>query len=587
MDVELKTAAGSVKAHKVVLAAGSEYFKTLFTGPFKEQSECVIDLSCTFDNVHGLREIINYLYGDDINIEEEKLSSVLHAASILLIPEVTIVCGHYMLNNITLENCLTFWLLSDTYSLVELAESFSRFAKIRFSDAYMKWSDTLSIPFRTMEKLFKCDFAKLAKADDLCWFLDKYFSHNKSSVEEKETLLHVSGLKEKRKSENHENSDTVIGINTSEALLVNIDGGESHLIYVSSCDSWFKFPNNYIQGKKNIYEMCLGPERNFCLIRDDISGPHVKLIETSSGNICDLQENFPSRVEKELLAENNQVTRTNDYFFALNHELFCVVESHITLDLPNSEDTIEFVEIYIFVYEFEKFSWKFMENIFSTESVMEKYYCNIKTENNVAYICVQNDNEINLCRLKTIENKHTVEKLASHKSNLTYFGDFPEIYFLIHPTTDTVGFGIKCNNKELHICYYEKYSNTWKDINADNDWLELIEDDSERYDCTSLHFMESSQESPNLQYYEGHYEGYCSRFFIGQIGAKLKELAPIPLVSCETVEESPMCTFSISSDLLHILEPASCLDQLDKLLLEGCWSAYEIKEELQNRFTEI
>ena len=120
MDMELKTATGSVKAHKVLLAAESEYFRTLFTGPFKEQSENVIDLSGTFDSVDGLQETINYLYGIDIHITEEKLRPLLHAASILQIPELTIACGYYMVEKVTLQNCLIFWMLCNTYSLAEL-----------------------------------------------------------------------------------------------------------------------------------------------------------------------------------------------------------------------------------------------------------------------------------------------------------------------------------------------------------------------------------------------------------------------------------------------------------------------------------
>ena len=69
-------------------------------------SENVIDLSGTFDSVDGLQATINYLYGIDIHITEEKLPPLLPAGSILQIPELTIACGYYMVEKVTLQNCL-------------------------------------------------------------------------------------------------------------------------------------------------------------------------------------------------------------------------------------------------------------------------------------------------------------------------------------------------------------------------------------------------------------------------------------------------------------------------------------------------
>ena len=66
-DIELEVAGNRLSAHRVILAALSPYFKTLFTGAFKEQNERVVEIKGIEFN--GLQKIVNCCYTARLDID--------------------------------------------------------------------------------------------------------------------------------------------------------------------------------------------------------------------------------------------------------------------------------------------------------------------------------------------------------------------------------------------------------------------------------------------------------------------------------------------------------------------------------------
>ena len=323
--------------------------------------------------------------------------------------------------------------------------------------------------------------------------------------------------------------NTVFGTKRNEAILINIGYGESHLIYVPCSDSWFKLPEGYVQGKKIIFEMCLGPNRNFYLIGENRPGTTLSfilndgigdteinlgfgkcsipaeldgacLVDSVTGNICKLKENLPN-VEEELLARKiNLINHHN--VVALDGKLFCIVKS-----LMIGHDGVKFLVLYMLVYEFETLSWKFMEKIFSTKHEECTYI--VKAEDKVAYICVQNENEIIMFRFKTSEERHTIEKLAT----FTYTGsqsiDLSSGNIITNDKRkcriNAIGFEHlfnECNQREL---WYNKCERRWIDIAEPRSYN------------ISWGFLGWSRKSPNIGYFLDKYKGSSIvRLFMGR-----------------------------------------------------------------------
>ena len=78
-DIELEVDGKRLSAHRALLAAISPYFKTLFTGNFKEATENVVTLhGLTFES---LSSIIDCFYTAKIEINSENLEEILAAAN--------------------------------------------------------------------------------------------------------------------------------------------------------------------------------------------------------------------------------------------------------------------------------------------------------------------------------------------------------------------------------------------------------------------------------------------------------------------------------------------------------------------------
>lgn len=80
-DVDIKVTDGSTskvyKAHKVVLAANSEYFQTLFTGSFPEAKNRIITIK---NDLYLFEKLLDIIYGKSVRINGLKGLRILQMA---------------------------------------------------------------------------------------------------------------------------------------------------------------------------------------------------------------------------------------------------------------------------------------------------------------------------------------------------------------------------------------------------------------------------------------------------------------------------------------------------------------------------
>ena len=79
-------------AHKIVLMAASEYFRTMFKSCYEESKCDKLVLPGVQEN--DLEPIVNYFYTGVITINGDNVGSLLSAASLLLLPRL--VQGNFM-----------------------------------------------------------------------------------------------------------------------------------------------------------------------------------------------------------------------------------------------------------------------------------------------------------------------------------------------------------------------------------------------------------------------------------------------------------------------------------------------------------
>jgi len=115
-DVNIVARNKIIPAHKCVLAVGSAFFNVLLNkiqagpkaGSSGKQDEIhlanldVSDLAC-------LESVVNFLYTGDIEINDENFATTMKLASYLVMNDLLELCEVYLVQTLTVDNCVQFY----------------------------------------------------------------------------------------------------------------------------------------------------------------------------------------------------------------------------------------------------------------------------------------------------------------------------------------------------------------------------------------------------------------------------------------------------------------------------------------------
>ena len=125
------------------------------------------------------------MFGADISVTEINVSDLLAGAEFLTIP---VLCFEFLLENLSLQNCLWTWSLANLYSLEGLDEICQEFAISRFHDCLIHLEDTYFCPPGHMISFLNKGLAMLCSRKDIKTFIDKYVQFDDSHKRFKKEL---------------------------------------------------------------------------------------------------------------------------------------------------------------------------------------------------------------------------------------------------------------------------------------------------------------------------------------------------------------------------------------------------------------
>ena len=96
VDVRLKVDEDVFPAHRVVLAANSDYFHAMFTHGMKESNQEVIELKDENISAAALKIVMDSIYSGDVHVNDENVFEVLLAANHLQVTNVVQQCCDYL-----------------------------------------------------------------------------------------------------------------------------------------------------------------------------------------------------------------------------------------------------------------------------------------------------------------------------------------------------------------------------------------------------------------------------------------------------------------------------------------------------------
>lgn len=131
-DIVLVVGEKRIKAHRLVLAAFSDYFSAMFTGELSENGQSVVHL--TDMDPQAVEALIQYAYTSQIEIRVENVENLLSVSCILQIDEVKEACSEFMKHQLHPSNCLGIRAFADGHGCNDLYKIADVFTKERFVD---------------------------------------------------------------------------------------------------------------------------------------------------------------------------------------------------------------------------------------------------------------------------------------------------------------------------------------------------------------------------------------------------------------------------------------------------------------------
>jgi hypothetical protein len=109
-----------IRAHKLILACISPYFKAMFSGGFKEDYRPCQEIIIEQISFPILETIVEFVYTSKIIIRETNVEFLLPAAKMLQIEDIVNACCTYLQLNMDNSNCISIAEFAKTYGCVNL-----------------------------------------------------------------------------------------------------------------------------------------------------------------------------------------------------------------------------------------------------------------------------------------------------------------------------------------------------------------------------------------------------------------------------------------------------------------------------------
>ena len=131
-DVILRADSQQFRAHKVVLAAASPYFKAMFCNSLREADMRDISLQCIHANT--LQSLIEFAYTSEIHVSELNVCSLLPAANMLHMIDVIDACCTFLEQQLDPCNCIGIAEFAHAHDCMDLREKARKYTLENFGE---------------------------------------------------------------------------------------------------------------------------------------------------------------------------------------------------------------------------------------------------------------------------------------------------------------------------------------------------------------------------------------------------------------------------------------------------------------------
>jgi len=174
-DVILQVEGEEFPAHRPVLAASSDYFRTMFTIDMKEKSSKEIHIKSITSE--AMKEILKSIYTQKISFSEENISDIVHAASLMQFLSVIDAAAQFVKENISTHNCFRFRDLVRNHPLECLKQVVLSFF-LKFMCSIDSLPGYFEFNFDELEKILSSDNLIVKEEKEVYKMLTRWTNHD-------------------------------------------------------------------------------------------------------------------------------------------------------------------------------------------------------------------------------------------------------------------------------------------------------------------------------------------------------------------------------------------------------------------------
>lgn len=182
-DVTLTVDDQSFLAHRIILASAIPYFRVLFMSSMTEKSK----KEFYFENLQpkAVESLINYAYGNDIEISEDDVLSLLVASDFMQVEEIRNACGVFLAERLDPNNIVEISNVADCVNQRHLIQRSLRYVRNHF-DELSKRDDFTELPYDYFKTIIGSDILYAQSEEAVFEMVVKWV---KASPSDRQTFL--------------------------------------------------------------------------------------------------------------------------------------------------------------------------------------------------------------------------------------------------------------------------------------------------------------------------------------------------------------------------------------------------------------
>lgn len=185
-DIVLRVQGRKIYAHRLVLAASSQYFRSMFAGDMLESRSTEVELKEV--EADAIELLVDFAYTTRLEITVTNVQSLMTAASLFDFPAVFKATAQFLMNQLHPSNCLGIRSFAKTYGSDALVNAASRYFRNHFIDA-VKNEEFLMLSTEVLADLIDSDDVNVRSEEDVFRAVENWLKHRPEERKDSLPLL--------------------------------------------------------------------------------------------------------------------------------------------------------------------------------------------------------------------------------------------------------------------------------------------------------------------------------------------------------------------------------------------------------------